>query len=340
MARPRPGASLARRIEEVEHPLVELRRNPGAVVLDGQHHAVALAIRGEPHARTPPRLLGGGDPVLHQVEQELAHLVAVDRDLGAAGAIVDRDLDRAQPQLTGERLAQLVEQIAGLRLRQRERPRPRVRQEVGDQVLEPRDLGAGDREQAVVRAPIVRNRLLLEHLHVEVEAVERAADLVREAGGEGADVGELLRFLGAPFELLGAAHQEQDEQIGPDQHHHRHRRDRRRRPDEVGAQLTGAALELDAADADDERADVAHRHLDHFVGDLAVQHLGLDQRRIGEIELPDRSPSAPGPPAIPRLDASASDSLRSRMFSNTSLPSRSKMRTVSTIWRLASTRSM
>ena len=95
--------------------------------------------------------------------------------------------------LPRQQLPQLFERPHRRHLLQLERAGLGVGEEVGDQPLEAADLAAGDRQQPLAgggRAVLVE--LLLQHLHVEVERVERVADLVREPGGEGAEVGQPL----------------------------------------------------------------------------------------------------------------------------------------------------
>ncbi|HEX2643427.1 MAG TPA: histidine kinase dimerization/phospho-acceptor domain-containing protein [Thermoanaerobaculia bacterium] len=171
-AKPRPLE-----MEEVPavRPLERVREVLAGVIQKRQ-------VQVEIEDRRPAGVLGRHQGVLHEVEEELVHLPQVHPDPRAGATVVQLDLGAALADLPRQHLADPLQQAHRRDLLQLQRTGLRVSQEVGDQALQPGQLGAGDREQPLAhrrRAPLVD--LLLEHLHVEAQRVERVADLVGEA---------------------------------------------------------------------------------------------------------------------------------------------------------------
>ena len=238
----------------------------------GPRWAAARTTRGSRRV-----LGGGGQGVLSQVEQELPDLARVDPQERAAGAVGRREVDPARARLARQQLARLLQQVARRHLLDLERARPGVGEEVGHQVLEPPDLAPRDPEQPTPgRCVPAVSELFLEHLHVEVERVERVADLVGEARGQGADVGHALGLGRLLLELVTAPQQRRDEEERAHQQHRGHHRQDAGLPEQLVAQVSDSVLEVLFVDADPQHAEVADRLLDLVLVPLLL-HLRVDQ---------------------------------------------------------------
>src|SRR5687768_5599933 len=107
---PEAGAAAAGRVEGVEDPRLLVGRDADAVVADLEHHPRPLAAGGEAQLRLAAALLGGGERVLHQVEQQLAHLRPVDLHPRSLAAVLDLDPRVARLDLAGGDLELVLEQ--------------------------------------------------------------------------------------------------------------------------------------------------------------------------------------------------------------------------------------
>ena len=175
-------------------------RNAGAVVLDLEDGVARLAADAEDHV-PPAGPASASIAFCDEVQEDLLDLRRVP-PRGRLGRQIARRGSRARRRLRREERHRALAERAHRVPVARERLGAREIEELRDELREPLDLVADDADRLEhLGVAVALLERALEERDVELRAVERVADLVREARGERADRGELLvlpRALRAP----------------------------------------------------------------------------------------------------------------------------------------------
>ncbi len=268
------GAAATSRVEQVEHPLPVRGGDARPVVADREHDRSRPGFRFEAENGTVA-VAHRRHRIVDQVQQQLVHLLSIDLKGNAAAAVADLHGDAGGPELAGHHLGAVAQEFGRSRLLELQLLRTRIAQEVGHEAFQATDFRTRDRDQTLRGA---RRHLFLEHLHVQVQRVQGTADLVREAGSEGADVGHLFRLLRLPLDQGGPPRKAAVEQVAGHEQRDGQHRDDRGLAQQLTAQGHEPLLQLAARDPDLEGAYRADRYRHDLVGHL-VGHRLRDQRR-------------------------------------------------------------
>ena len=212
---PEPGArpDLLRREERVEDALGDPRRDPGPGVREDDPDPVAIERRDDPDLlRSCGTSSSASRAFVEQVDEDLLELDRVAEDDELVRAEVEVDLDRAQPELLLHQRQRALDHLVDVDGLERHRRRAAERAQVGDDLR---------------RLPHLLHRLVevlerglrveLAHVDpvdhvadVEADVVQRVVQLVRDAGRQLAERGQLagldeLLLLVAQL-LLAALH--------------------------------------------------------------------------------------------------------------------------------------